>query len=469
MHQKFTHCYAARSLMGILCLLLPCIYSVAQKSAQPGRNVTLTSSRIALGDVFNVIEKQTGILLFFGDLNTNQTVGVKFVATPVEEALGEMLPPIGLTYEYVKGNKDKIFIKSIMPSRKEKDTVMVSRVSGLVTDENGMPLHGATVRVKGTLFGTSTSNRGEFTLNHPIEKDVLQVSFTGFEMVEIPVSGKSSVKVRLKQGDNSLNEQVITAYGSTKQTKLTGAVTVVKGDQIQNLPNRSFDKSLQGLVPGLLVTQGTGQPGGGLGNFVLRGISTGGTIENGATTRNPLIIIDGVPVIQDPAQATTSSVAINNPMSQLNPSDIESISILKDAGAIALYGSKASNGVILITTKKGKAGKTRFNFRHQTDLASRLNSNYNMLNQKEYLDLLYETYKNTDPAFWTDDRIKSDLISKFPHQINSPGDTSFYSEPNWMKELYNNHAMTFANELSISGGNERSNFILILNIQNKMV
>ncbi|MBW8686326.1 SusC/RagA family TonB-linked outer membrane protein [Chitinophaga rhizophila] len=444
----------------MLWLLLPCIYSFAQKSAQPGRNVTLTSSRISLGDVFNIIEKQTGVLLFFGDLNTDQLVGVKFVATPVEEALGEVLPPIGLTYEYVKGNKDKIYIKSIKPS--PKDTVMMKSISGIVTDEKGQPLPGATVRVKGSMRGTSTQENGAFVLHHSGEKDILQISFTGFDMAEVPVAGKANLKVRLKPGDNSLNEQVVTAYGKMDKRSITGAITVVKGEQIQNLPNRSFDKSLQGLVPGLLVTQGTGQPGGGLGNFVLRGISTGGSIDNGATVRNPLIIIDGVPVQQDQAQASTSTVSINNPMAQLNPSDIESISVLKDAGAIALYGSKASNGVILITTKRGKAGKTRFNFRHQTDFASRLNNGARMLNQQEYLELLYETYRNTDPAYWTDSRIKSDLISKFPHKVNAPGDTSFYPAPDWQRELFNKNAMTLSNELSLSGGNDKSTFYVNL-------
>ncbi|WP_083781065.1 SusC/RagA family TonB-linked outer membrane protein [Chitinophaga pinensis] len=459
MHQKFTHCYATRSLMGILCLLLPCIQAVAQKSTQPGRNVTLTSSRIALGDVFNVIEKQTGVLLFFGDLNTNQTVGVKFVATPVEVALGEMLPPIGLTYEYVKGNKDKIFIKSIMPSK--KDTVMMTSISGVVTDEKGEPLPGASVRVKGTNVGTATERNGSFTLRRNSEKDVLQVSFMGFTMAEIPVGGKANVKVRLRQEENSL--QVVTAYGTTEKRAVTGAMTIVKGADIQNLPNRSFDKSLMGVVPGLLVTPGTGQPGGGIANFVLRGIATSADPRNGSTVRNPLILIDGIPVSQETTQMSFSydsyTTSINNPLAQLNPSDIESISVLKDASAIALYGAKASNGVILITSKRGKAGKTRFEFRHQTDISKAISNRQRTLTQDEYLKLLYETYKNTDPIKWTDQAIKSDLFSKFSYRVNG-NDTIFYPAADWRKELYNDVAPTISNELSASGGNDNTNFFL---------
>lgn len=467
MQQKFTHCYARRSLMALLWLLLPCIYLHAQKSVQPGRNVTITNGHISLRDVFNVIEKQTGVILFFGDLNTNQHVTVRFVSTPIEEALAEMLPPLGLTYEYVKGNKDKIFIRSIVADKK-KDTVMVMSVSGVVTDDKGAPLPGASVRIKGTLIGTATKENGSFTLNRAGEKDVIQVSYTGFVMTEMSLAGKTDVKVRLKPGDNSLNETVVTAYGTSTQRALTGAITVVKGEQIQTLPNRSFDKSLQGLVPGLVVTSGNGQPGSAPSNFLLRGIATGGSVTGGGTVRNPLVVIDGIPVSQEPTMSEVSdnTSAISNPMAQINPSDIESISVLKDAAAIALYGSKASNGVILVTTKTGKAGKTVFNFRHQSDLSSRLKGKVNMLNEKEYFELLKDAYHNSNPGI-TDAEILSDLRSvpsplepKFPTFINSSGDTSFYSQDNWSEKLYRPVAITTTNELSISGGNERSVFFI---------
>lgn len=463
MQQKFTHCYARRSLMALLWLLLPCIYLHAQKSAQPGRNVTITNGHIALREVFNVIEKQTGVILFFGDLNTNQHVGVRFVSTPIEEALAEMLPPLGLTYEYVKGNKDKIFIRPIVADRK-KDTVMVTGVSGVVTDDKGDPLPGASVRIKGTQFGTATKANGSFTLSRANENDIIQVSFTGFIMAEVLLERKTNLKVRLKPADNKLDETVVTAYGTSTQQAFTGAITVVKGEQIQNLPNRSFDKSLQGLVPGLLVTSGTGQPGGGVSNFVLRGIATAGDFQNGSTVRNPLIIVDGIPVTQDQNQIYIDGTRtpVNNPLAQLNPSDIETINVLKDASAIALYGSRASNGVIVITTKKGRKGTPTFSFRTQIDVASRSEGKVKPLNQQQYLELLNETYRNTDPVYWTPAQIKTDLLTKFPYLVTAAGDSSFYPGENWNKELFSTHALTISNELSMSGGNERSNYYLNL-------
>jgi TonB-linked SusC/RagA family outer membrane protein len=457
--------------MALLWLLLPCICLHAQKSVQPGRNVTITNSHISLRDVFNVIEKQTGVVLFFGDLNTSQLVGVKFVATPIEEALAEMLPPLGLTYEYVKGNKDKIFIRSIMAERR-KDTVMIVSLNGIVTDDTGTPLPGATVRLKGTDFGTATKENGSFTLKRASEQNIIQVSYTGFVMAEMSIDGKTTVKIQLKPGNNNLNETVVTAYGTSTRRALTGAVTVVKGEQIQTLPNRSFDKSLQGLVPGLLVTSGNGQPGSAPVNFVLRGIATGGSVAGGATVRNPLIVMDGIPVSQDPARDRASvsdrSSPVSNPMAQLNPSDIESISVLKDAAAIALYGAKASNGVILITTKKGKTGKTVLNFRHQTDISSRLKQRVALLNQQEYLELLFEAYRNSNPGI-TDEEILTDLQvtpspiqPKFPTYRNEKGELSFYPKANWEDKLFGKNEITMANELSISGGNERANFYINL-------
>jgi TonB-linked SusC/RagA family outer membrane protein len=472
MHKNFTHCYARRGLMALLWLLLTSSYLHAQKSAQPGRNVTITNSQISLKDIFNVIEKQTGVVLFFGELNTSQLVGVKFVATPIEEALAEMLPPLGLTFEYVKGNRDKIFIRSIVADKK-KDTVMIVNLSGIVTDDKGEPLPGATVRLKGTDFGAATKENGSFTLKRTSEQHVIQVTYTGFAMTEMSVAGKSNVKIKLKPANNSLNETVVTAYGTSSREALTGAITVIKGEQIQTLPNRSFDKSLQGLVPGLLVTSGNGQPGSAPVNFILRGIATGGSVSGGATVRNPLIVMDGIPVSQDPArdyraQVSNNSSPVSNPMAQLNPSDIESISVLKDAAAIALYGAKASNGVILITTKKGKAGRTVFSFRHQTDISSRLKQRVVLLSQQEYLELLFEAYRNSNPGI-TDVDILTDLqvtpspdLPKFSTYRNEKGELSFYAKPNWTDRLFGKNEMTLANELSISGGNERSNFYINL-------
>lgn len=471
-----SHVQAAASALCrfmFLLMLIPLGFiSQAQAVDQPGadQKITIVGEKMSVFAFFKSIRKQTGLKAQYDDaiFSEQQKLSVKFVEKPVSEVLNSVLSSQGIAWR-IQNNiillkRQSASSPANLHNSATSDTLitsMIGTVTGKVTDASGNPLPGATIMVKGTKHGASSDANGNFSIAEVKQNEVLVITSIGFEAREIQVKGKS-VLAQLNVDVNDLDEAVVVAYNTTTQRTNTGAVTVVKGSIIENLPNRSIDRSLQGLVPGLLVTSGSGQPGGGLSNFVLRGIGTGTSAEYGSTVRNPLIVIDGVPVTQDYLERPFSGGSItpvSNPMAQFNPGDVESISILKDAAAIALYGTRAANGVILITTKKGKASKTVFNFRHQTDISGRLKDNVKLLNQEEYLSLLFESYKNLDPS-WTDAKIKSDLISKFPTIINSPGDTSFYPATNWLKELTNNRAITISNDLSLSGGNERTNFYL---------
>jgi TonB-linked SusC/RagA family outer membrane protein len=444
-------------IMRLTTLLL--ISAILQVSASTyAQKISLSEKNATLSVVFDKISDQSGYDFVFTTsiLKSSKPVSINVQNKEFEEVLKEIFNDQPLSFSIKK--------KTVVISLKEPsflDRVVDAftppiDVRGIVVDEKGMPLPGANVKVKGFKQAAVTDNEGRFYLPGVDDRAVLVVSFVGYKDVEVGVKASLSVALELKAAE--LNE-VVVAYGRTTQQALTGSVTVVKGEQIQNLPNRSFDKSLQGLVPGLLVTSGTGQPGSAPSNFVLRGIATGGQPTDGQTFRNPLIVIDGVPVSQDPATITAglSFARITNPLAQLNPSDIESISVLKDAAAIALYGSKASNGVILVTTKRGKIGKTVFNFRHQTDISAPLQGKIEMLNQQEYSELLYEAYKNSDPTK-TDASILADLKTKFP----TKSDGSFFPQSDWNSTLYHNSALTMGNEISVSGGTDRSNFYLNL-------
>lgn len=446
----------------VIVILTVCLVQVS--AATFGQRITLSENNAPLEQVLKKIKLQSGVnFLYADDLFENvKKVNIKLNNSTLEQALSKIFENQPVSYEI---QENTVIVKVKEPSFLERVVDAFTPpidVRGTVVDEKGMPLPGANVKVRGFKQAAVTDNKGRFYLPGVDDKAVLIVSFVGYKDVEVGV--KASISVVLELISAELNE-VVVAYGKTTQQALTGAVTVVKGEQIQSLPNRSFDKSLQGLVPGLLVTSGNGQPGSGPGNFVLRGIATGAQPTNGESFRNPLIVIDGIPVSQEPSSAIVGSSAlterITNPLAQLNPSDIETISVLKDAAAIALYGSKASNGVILVTTKKGKAGKTTFNFRHQTDLASALNGKIKMLSQQEYLELLFEAYHNSNRAT-TDTKIYSDLRKKFPIIVNAPGDTAFYPQSDWTGALLNKNAVTIANEISVSGGNDKSNFYLNL-------
>jgi TonB-linked SusC/RagA family outer membrane protein len=225
-------------------------------------------------------------------------------------------------------------------------------VTGTVTSgDDGLPLPGASVVVKGTTIGTATDLDGKFSLNVPQGSNVLVVSFTGFTAQEASVGNRSVVDVVLQADIASLGEVIVTGYGTQPKREVTGAVSSVKGDVIQNLPVQSFDRALQGRASGVQVRSANGLPGGAV-NIRIRGV---GSVNAG---NEPLFIVDGVQL----NNAANSSFTQANPLAFLNPNDIESMEILKDAASAAIYGSQAANGVVIITTKKGKSGKARFEF-----------------------------------------------------------------------------------------------------------
>lgn len=443
------------------------VFNPATTKAENNRGgITIRHQNVPIEKVFQSIEKQSGYRFFYNEtlLQGAGKVTINLQNVSLQEALEACFQNQPLSYAIV----DKTIIVKRRPEQQPKAPELAAvsvpgpgkiiALRGKVTSNNA-PVPDASIIIKGTDNGVKSDKDGMFTLPEVEDDATLVISTVSHQAREVRLTGQTFISIDLSQRTDDLDEAVVVAYNTTTKRMNTGSVTVVKGDQIQTLPNRSFEKSLQGLVPGLLITQGTGQPGGGVANFVLRGIATGADPTNGTIARHPLIVMDGVPLFQDPISATSILKSPdNNPLAQLNPSDIETITVLKDAAAIALYGAKASNGVILVTTKKGKEGKARASIRHQTDISQRLKSNQNTLNQEEYLELLYETYRNTNPTLYTDAAILSDLKKKFP--VDSDG--NFYPQADWLSELYRPNAITIANELSVSGGNARQLYYLNL-------
>lgn len=225
-------------------------------------------------------------------------------------------------------------------------------VTGTVTSgEDRLPLPGASVVVKGTTIGAATDLDGKFSLNVPDGSNVLVFSFTGFVNQEVSLGNRSQIVVELQPDLASLEEVIVTGYGTQQKREVTGAISSVKGELIQNLPMQSFDRALQGRAAGVQVRSANGLPGGAV-NIRIRGV---GSINAG---NEPLFIVDGVQLNNQSNASFTQS----NPLAFLNPNDIESMEILKDAASAAIYGSQAANGVVIITTKRGKQGKARFEF-----------------------------------------------------------------------------------------------------------
>ena len=231
-------------------------------------------------------------------------------------------------------------------------------VTGTVTAaDDGSTIAYANVQEEGTTNLVFTDDNGKFSINIPSDGNLI-ISFMGYVTQKVPVNGKAVINVVLAPEAVQLDETIVVAYGTAKKGTYTGAASVVKSDALKNVPTTSFENALNGKVAGLQITQSSGQAGS-TSQIRIRGI---GSMN---ASNEPLYVIDGVPVTSGNTGQMSDYVAgtSNNVMNTLNPSDIESITVLKDAAASALYGSRAANGVIMVTTKKGKMGKPTVTFK----------------------------------------------------------------------------------------------------------
>jgi TonB-linked SusC/RagA family outer membrane protein len=296
-------------------------------------------------------------------------------------------------------------------------------VSGTVTDENKSPIPGVNVLVKGTSTGTTTDGNGAFVINAP-QDAVLVFSFIGYTTQEVPVSNRTQFDITLAPDTRTLSEVVVVGYGTQRKTDLTGAITSIKGESLREMPVTSVEQAIQGRLAGVQVQQTSGQPGAGI-SIRVRGVSS---IAGG---NEPLYVIDGLPQFNDDVRGA-------NGMATINPADIESIEVLKDAAATAIYGSRGANGVVIITTRSGKAGQPRVVFESSLGFA-RVRKKLDMMNSQEYVDFSKSYYVNSPPI---------------PTDLESFVQTT---DTDWQDEVFRT-APQFNSNLSISGGNDRNRF-----------
>lgn len=259
-------------------------------------------------------------------------------------------------------------------------------VTGRVTEEStNLPIPGVTIEVKGTTTATITDSAGYYRLSVPENATTLSFSYVGHVTKEMPLD-RSIIDVVLGQSTTSMDDVVVIGYGTQRKRDVTGAISKVSGAQITAIPAPSFEASLQGKAPGVQVIQGSGMAGS---SSVIRIRGIGSISANG----DPLYVIDGIPVTSDPFLRGSDGGMNSNPLAAINPNDIESVEILKDAGAAGIYGSRGANGVILITTKRGKGGRAQFNYSNKLGLVSYANRP-DFVNTPEYLKLLQEAWEN---------------------------------------------------------------------------
>lgn len=323
----------------------------------------------------------------------------------------------------VKRVNESIVLAALKDQRQlpiiDDQVTLFEKISGQVLDETGQPLPGATIQVKGTVEGALTDLDGRFTLDVQ-SNSVLVISYVGFISQEVLVGTETEFLITLKLDVESLGEVVIVGYGVQKKINVTGSVETVESEELVRQPVFQTSQALAGLVPGLVATQSSGQPGADAATIRIRGI---GTIGNG---NDPLILVDG---IQD---------NING----VDPSDIESISVLKDASASAIYGSRAANGVILITTKRGSSGQVKATYSNYFGFQA-ITEQLNVVDGLTYI----ETRNLVSPGYYDDATVAA-------YQANQGTDA--FPDTDWVSEFFSESGFQQYHNVSISGGTENA-------------
>ena len=428
---KRDKCSPGRKILSVMkcasVFLLACSLNVSASIYSQTTKLSLNVKNQSIKDVLYQIENQTDFRFIYesGKINLDRKVSIQVKEQTVETILKQLFENEGITYEITENNL--ILINPSQTLRKQavqESQQAKKKVTGIVKDQNGEPIIGANVVEKGTTNGTVTDVDGKFSLEIA-EGGVLTVSYIGYTSREVAVGNQSSLEIQLREDTEVLDEVVVIGYGTVKKSDLTGSVSSVKSDELLAVPQSQISSALQGRTAGVHVKQTSGAPGGDI-TVRIRGTNS---ILGG---NDPLYVIDGFPS--------------NSTSPGINMEDIESIEILKDASAIAIYGSRGSNGVILITTKKGKTGKTQVDFSTTVGFQS-LAKKIDMMDAQEYATFYNIRAQNDgDEPFFTQDEINA-FGKGFDWQ-----DFIFQTAP------IRTHALT------VSGGSEKTHFALSGNI-----
>lgn len=373
--------------------------------------------------ILKEISSQTGYRFFYNvqEIDDNQRISLRVQGETTLQVLANLSFKAGFDY---KINKSQIvLIKKVTQTRTIYQQL---EIKGSVKDKEGMPLPGASIIIKGTTSGVTTDFDGNFVLGVADENVILLVSYIGFATKEVELNGQSTINIILEESVGGLDEVVVVGYGTQKKVNLTGSVSKIIGDEFAGEPSTSVASLIQGRMPGVYVTQQTGLPGGEESRIVIRGI---GTMNN----TNPMVLVDGIEASMD----------------NISPDDIESISVLKDAASAAIYGTRAANGVILVTTKRGssKAAKIDYNYYVGYQTATNLP---NHLSSAQYASLLNEGMVNEglEPQYTQEN------IATFA----SGSDPFNYPNTDWLDLILKGSGFTMNHNLSIAGGGESTRY-----------
>jgi TonB-dependent starch-binding outer membrane protein SusC len=334
-------------------------------------------------------------------------------------------------------------------------------IAGKITDDTGAELPGVNILLKGTTIGTTSDAKGNYALSIPEANanGTLVFSFIGYLTEEVPLNNRSTINIKMVADIKALGEVVVVGYGTVRKSDLTGSVSSIKSEDIKAMPVVSLEQGLQGRAAGIQVTQASSAPGGGVSVRIRGGNSINGGNE-------PLYVIDGFPIYNNNDEASPSGGRLGgfrtapNALASINPNDIESIEVLKDASATAIYGSRGANGVVLITTKRGKAGQGKVNFDMYYGL-QQAEKKIDVLNGNEFAQFAnIEAANSNQPLYFTPETIaKFNNLADWNNLINGPG-------MDWQQEIFRTAPMSNY-QLTFSGGSEKVQYAISGNYFNQ--
>lgn len=423
-------CYGRKLLLmfKFTCFLIGLFFQVSA-SGYSQNTVSVSFVKADVEKVFHYLERKSGYTFYYSNTAIEKLprLSLTMEKADIRDVLNEISRQTGLHYAIMENN--------MVVFKNAAEQIRTKKITGKVLDEKGHPLPNITVQVKGTTTGTLTTVDGLFSLQVP-DNAVLVISAIGFLKQEIVVSDQTSITVVLKDDVAGLNEVVVVGYGTQEKHKLTSAVATVSGADLNKRVATNPASLLQGQLPGLQVTQGSGEPGNENVQLRIRGVSTFSGAGN-----DPLVIVDGLP----------------GDMNALNPNDIESVSVLKDAASAAIYGSRGANGVIVVKTKKGRAGFS-LTYAYNLGISKAAKLPDVISNSAEYMSLSNEARANSGlPAIYSQQQI--DLYKNATDRVK-------YPNHNWLDDIFRT-GYTQNHYLNMSGGKDNTNYSLGLGISNQ--
>ena len=422
--------------LSALLMLLPSLSLQAQT-----RRISIQAENQTIGQVMKLIEQKSGFTFIYkdDDVDTSRKVSVSATDEDVIEILKRIFSGTQTEVSIINRNINLSRMSNATPSTTTSPQQGASRkVSGTVLDSQGQRVVGATVMVDGTQNGVVTDLDGNYTLTRVPEGALIRFSCMGYVDQVKPFHGEKNFDAILYEDSESLEEAVAVAFGTQRKESVVGAVTTVKSDQLK-APVSNLTTTLAGNVAGIISYQRTGEPGADDASFFIRGITT-----FGANT-NPLILIDNV-------ELTTTDLA------RLQPDDIESFSIMKDATATALYGSRAANGVILVKTKEGRKSKAKVNVRYEHSFSQPTQEIELETDPQIYMRLHNEAIKTRDssaPLLYSEDKIRNTSVSNSSYQ---------YPYTNWHDIMLKNVAQNDRAHLNVSGGGDVARYYVAASV-----